>query len=189
MSRTDSSQEIEIKLRVLDVESAWSLILAAGYPESVPRTFEVNSLFDTPESTLRQRGMMLRLRRAGTRFTMTVKGPPSKGKHKSRPEYEIAVSDYETAQSMLLLLGYDIVFQYEKFRSEFASTNESGTITLDETPIGIFLELEGPVDWIDSTAEELGFAESDYLVESYGRLYTEFCTNAGIAPSQMVFDK
>jgi hypothetical protein len=34
---------------------------------------------------------------------------------------------------------------------------------LDETPAGVFLELEGPSRWIDRTARRLGFAESDYL--------------------------
>ena len=189
MSRTDSNQEIEIKLRISGVESARSLIFAAGFHESVPRSFEVNAVFDTPDSTLRRRGMLLRLRKTGTIFTMTVKGQASPGKYKSRPEYEVTVSNYESAQSMLLALGYQIVFLYEKFRSEFASTNESGTITLDETPIGIFLELEGPADWIDLTAATLGFAESDYVVDSYGTLYTEFCTRHGLAGSRMVFEK
>ncbi len=188
MSRTDSNQEIEIKLRVPDVESARSLILAAGYCESVPRTHEVNAVFDTPECTLRQRGMLLRLRKTADRFTMTVKGKASPGKHKSRPEYEVTVSDYDAAQSMLVQLGYQIVFLYEKFRSEFASTNQSGTITLDETPIGVFLELEGSVEWIDSTASVLGFIESDYVIESYATLYFEFCTRYQVAPGNMIFE-
>lgn len=189
MSRTDSNQEIEIKLRVPGVEAARSLILGAGYDVSVPRTFEVNSIFDTPDTTLRQRGMLLRLRKAGPKFTMTVKGQASMGKHKSRPEYEVVVSDYQAAQSILLQLGYQIVFQYEKFRTEFASTKQSGTITLDETPIGVFLELEGPANWIDLTANALGFSQSDYVIESYGTLYTQFCMNNGSVPSHMIFEK
>ena len=187
MSRTDSNQEIEIKLRVPGVEAARSLILGAGYDVSVPRTFEVNSILDTPDTSLRQRGMLLRLRKAGAKFTMTVKGQVSEGKHKSRPEYEVVVSDYAAAQSILFQLGYQTVFQYEKFRTEFTSTNQPGTITLDETPIGIFLELEGPADWIDRTANALGFSQSDYVVESYGTLYSNCCMKRGAVPSHMVF--
>ena len=187
MSRTDSNQEIEIKLQVPGVESARSLIQGMGYAVSVPRTFEVNSIFDTPDTTLRQRGTLLRLRKAGAKFTMTVKGQASPGKHKSRPEYEVVVSSYDAAQSMLSQLGYQVVFQYEKFRTEFDSTNQSGTITLDETPIGVFLELEGSPDWIDVTACTLGFSLSDYVVESYGSLYSKNCIKNNTVPGNMTF--
>lgn len=187
MSRTGSNQEIEIKLRVPGVEAARSLILGAGYDVSVPRTFEVNSILDTPDTSLRHRGMILRLRKAGAKFTMTVKGRVSEGKHKSRPEYEVEVSDYEAAQSILFQLGYQSVFRYEKYRTEFTSTNQVGTITLDETPIGIFLELEGAADWIDRTADALGFSQSDYIIETYGTLYSNDCTERGVVPTQMVF--
>ena len=189
MSRTDSNQEIEIKLPVPDVESARALILGMGYDVSVPRIFELNAIFDTPGTTLRQRGMLLRLRKAGTKFTITVKGQASQGKHKSRPEYEVMVSNYEAAQSILVQLGYRIVFQYEKFRTEFAHTNQSGTITLDETPIGVFLELEGSPEWIDLTACALGFSQSHYVVDSYGTLYSMFCIKTGAIPGDMKFEK
>ncbi len=189
MSLTDSNQEIEIKLRVAGVESARSLILGAGYRVSVPRTFEVNSIFDTSGATLRQSGMLLRLRKAGEKFTMTVKGQASPGIHKSRPEYEVVVSNYEAARSILVQLGYQVVFRYEKFRTEFASTKESGTITLDETPIGIFLELEGPPAWIDFTASALGFLQSQYVIESYGNLYMIYCIKSGVIPGDMIFEK
>lgn len=187
MSRTESNQEIEIKLHVPGVEFARSLIEGVGYAVSVPRTFEVNSIFDTPDTTLRQRGTLLRLRKAAAKYTMTVKGQASPGKHKSRPEYEVVVSNYDAAQSMLFQLGYQIVFQYEKFRTEFGSTNQSGTITLDETPIGVFLELEGGPDWIDLTACTLGFSLSDYVVDSYGTLYSKYCIKNEITAGNMTF--
>ena len=188
MSRTDSNQEIEIKLRVSDLEAARSFIQKAGYEVSVTRAFEVNVIFDTPDAALRHRGVLLRLRKAGTRCTMTAKGQEVEGKHKSRPEYEVVVSDYDAAEGILTQLGYQTGFRYEKFRTEFASTGQSGTITLDETPIGNFLELEGPADWIDLTADALGFLESDYIVDSYGTLYYKDCTSRGVVPSHMVFE-
>ena len=187
MSRTDSNQEIEIKLRVPDLEAARSFIQKAGYEVSVPRSFEVNSIFDTPDAALRQRGALLRLRKAGTKCTMTAKGQELEGKHKSRPEYEIVVSDYDAAQGILTQLGYQTVFRYEKFRTEFVNTDQPGTITLDETPIGNFLELEGPADWIDLTADALGFSEPDYIVDSYGTLYYKHCMKSGVVPSHMIF--
>jgi adenylate cyclase class 2 len=60
-------------------------------------------------------------------------------------------------------------------------------VTVDETPVGWFLELEGEPAWIDRTAAELGFEEKQYLTESYGSLYLLHCKQRGIEPSDMVF--
>ena len=57
----------------------------------------------------------------------------------------------------------------------------------DLTPIGNFLELEGPGEWIDTTARQLGFPKKDYILASYGRLYVAHCENHGVEPSHMVF--
>ncbi len=47
----------------------------------------------------------------------------------------------------------------------------SGVAMLDETPAGVFLELEGPPRWIDRTARRLGFGEADYITASYAELH------------------
>jgi adenylate cyclase class 2 len=80
------------------------------------------------------------------------------------------------------------MFLYEKYRTEYISTIEPGTVTLDETPIGTFLELEGPPDWIDATARRLNFTEADYIVESYGKLYSDYCIKHGLAPADMRYE-
>jgi len=85
-------------------------------------------------------------------------------------------------------LGFKPVFRYEKYRREFAQGNNShGVVTLDETPIGDFLELEGPGDWIDETASRLGFSPENYSLESYGRLYQNYCERKGVKAQNMVF--
>ena len=58
---------------------------------------------------------------------------------------------------------------------------------LDETPIGTYLELEGPGAWIDATAAELGFAARDYILLSYGTLYRNHCREMGMEVGHMVF--
>jgi adenylate cyclase class 2 len=91
-------------------------------------------------------------------------------------------------RKILCHLGFEPVFRYEKYRREFSAGNSSsGVVTLDETPIGNFLELEGPGDWIDEMARLLRFSPNDYLVESYGRLYRKFCERQGVEPRDMVF--
>jgi len=44
-------------------------------------------------------------------------------------------------------------------------------VMVDETPIGNFLEIEGDPAGIDAVAARLGFARSDYITDSYHRLF------------------
>ena len=62
-------------------------------------------------------------------------------------------------------------------------------IELDETPIGTFVELEGPAEAIDRAAEELGYSKRDYVLKNYLRLYMEDCRCRGEEPRHMLFPK
>jgi adenylate cyclase class 2 len=84
-------------------------------------------------------------------------------------------------------LSFQPVFRYEKYRTEYHQPEGDGLAVLDETPVGVFLELEGPADWIDKAAAELGFAPGDYVTASYGAIYLEYCAKNGIEPKDMVF--
>jgi adenylate cyclase class 2 len=187
MSQQDPKIETEIKLRLPDAATGQQLLAQAGFAVSVPRTFEQNVLYDTEDSSLRKRGVVLRLRKTGENATLTVKGSALPGKYKSREESEVSVSDFAASEMILSQLGYRMVFRYEKYRTEFTSTNSSGTVTLDETPIGVFFELEGAPEWIDDTARTLGFEEPDYLIESYGKLYLNYCQEHTLKPQNMTF--
>jgi adenylate cyclase class 2 len=103
-----------------------------------------------------------------------------------REELETVVSDRGAMLQILARLGYVPAWRYEKYRTEFRGSG-AGLALLDETPFGVFLELEGPAEWIDETAAALGFQPSDYLLESYGALYAEHCRLTGATPGEMVF--
>jgi hypothetical protein len=60
-------------------------------------------------------------------------------------------------------------------------------ITVVETQIVPFLELEGVSGWIYATAALLGFREDDYITASYAALYSEDCRAKGIEPTHFVF--
>jgi adenylate cyclase class 2 len=184
---TQDSVETEIKLRVTDRVATLDVIRRAGFSESVPRVFEANTLYDSSSKELRARGMLLRVRQVDNRGLLTWKGPSQPGPHKSRPELETAVVSPENMAGILEQLGYQPFFRYEKYRTEYSCPNAEGTLTVDETPIGDFLELEGPGDWIDSTAEQLGFSRDDYVLDSYGRLYLAHCERHGLEPTHMTF--
>jgi adenylate cyclase class 2 len=118
--------------------------------------------------------------------TLTYKGRPAVGRHKSREELELEVSAAPPMAAILDRLGFRPVFRYEKYRTEYRRPGSAGVATVDETPVGVFLELEGPPRWIDRTARALGFSERDYITASYGRLYLEWCERNGVAPGNML---
>lgn len=142
-------------------------------------------MFDTPELELRAGRKLLRLREYGGLRILTFKGPPEPGPHKTREEIETGVTCAQETRTLLARLGYQIVFRYEKYRAEFASGE--GLALIDETPIGVFVELEGDPGWIDASAERLGYRRSDYITDSYGALYFAWCGERQIEPSNMEF--
>ena len=190
--------ETEIKLRWNGTaREARVLIERHGYVISSPRTLESDQLFDLPSASLRQSDRILRLRNTtspeGTKRAMvTYKGPATRDGYKSREEIEFDVSDPGTFTLVLHRLGYQPVFRYEKFRTQFraagAPVDKPGIVTIDETPIGIYLEIEGPESWIDSTAASLGLPKTQFSTVSYAALYREFREQHPEAPHDMTFD-
>jgi adenylate cyclase class 2 len=169
-------------------QNAHTLIVSKGFEILETRILESDQIFDLQGSPLKAADQLLRLRRSGPRATVTYKGPAQRSPHKSREEIEFDVTDPSHFELVLLRLGYSPRFRYEKYRTKFAAPSDAGgLVTIDETPIGVFLELEGSPDWIDRTAALLGFSPSDYSTASYHALYREYlCTHEG-DPGNMVF--
>lgn len=180
--------ETEIKLAVPDLRTARKLLRAAGFRVTRRRVFERNVVFDTPALALRQASTLLRVRQAGRETTVTYKGKPVPGKHKSREELEVSASDASMMGTIFERLGYRPVFRYEKYRTEYRLERGAGMATLDETPVGVYLELEGSPAWIDRMARRMGFPEQSYITASYGRLYLDRCREMGVPPGNMVFE-
>src|SRR5208283_4429364 len=179
--------ETEVKIRVADLADVCRRIEALGFQIAQPREFESNTLYDTESRSLLASGTLLRLRESGGRYFITWKGRYQAGPHKARPELETTLGSLDRMAQILGELGYEPVFRYEKYRREYRLAGQPGVITADETPIGSFLELEGPGTWIDETARQLGLRPADYVLESYARLYFKDCELRGIAPTNMVF--
>ena len=179
--------ETEVKLKVQHSREIIRKLDAAGYNVVHSRSFESNTMYDTADANLARNGMLIRLREFGGQSIITWKGPTIPGPHKSRPELETTVGSANTLAAILSKLGYAPVFRYEKFRTEFKRPGTDGSVVLDETPLGVFLELEGEGEWIDRTAALLGFSPQDYVLDSYGRLYQKECERLGVQPKHMVF--
>ena len=165
--------EIEAKFRVPDVGELAGRLRALGFHAVTLRTFERNTLYDTPDRKLRAIQSILRIRKYGERWVLTHKClPPDHdpdARHKHRIETETEVADGEALGQVFIRLGYEPVFVYEKWRAEYADA--TGHCVVDETPIGAFAELEGPEEWIDAISEKLGLEASALMTLSYGRLF------------------
>lgn len=187
MQQSGSSRETEVKFAVHSGERFRERLAELGFTVLHERVFERNTILDMAPLHLRPQGCLLRLREAGGKTLITFKGPASVGKVKSREEIEYTASDARSAFRVFAGMGYHPTFVYEKFRTEFSRPGQPGIVTLDETPIGTYAELEGEEAWIDETAEALGFAEADYITASYGALYVKWCAEQAIAPEHMRF--
>jgi adenylate cyclase class 2 len=197
-----STPEIEIKLRITNQQVIERKIIALRATPQ-PRVQEQNTLYDTPQSHLRQRHMLLRLRvetpaphdrptGKTERVILTSKAPPppqqnnkpSPYKIRSEREQVVTKSSRQYAKA-LIALGFRPSFRYHKFRTTFRLPNLH--LDLDETPAGTFLELEGSPRAIDRAARSLGFTKKDYLRATYWDLYAAACRRRGIAPKNMLF--
>ena len=168
--------ETEIKFRLGDVTELKQRLEAAGFRLQTPRAFESNVLYDTPERKMRARTEILRIRSYAGRWTLTHKRLPTDGpgedRHKHRIETETEVADGDVLAEIFASLGLIAAFRYEKWRTEW--TDGEGHCVVDETPIGDYAELEGPAEWIDRVAAQLGVSGSDYVTLSYGRLFDQW---------------
>jgi adenylate cyclase class 2 len=193
MAASDSYIETEVKIRFpAGADAACLLMVERGYPLIEARTLESDQLFDRGDE-LKVGGRILRLRRSGARATATYKGPAlsepgTKKRYKRREEVEFDVSSADAFQRMLDRLGFAPRFRYEKFRTKFGAPGEAGILSIDETPIGVFLELEGTPEWIERTAGRLGLSPEEYSTASYAALYQEYRRAHPNAPEHMTFD-
>jgi adenylate cyclase class 2 len=181
------------------------------------KVHEENVIFDTPQGGLAKHGQLLRIRtetpenrrkskhtKPKQRVILTFKQPTvcaavteersPDGPYKVRDEIEVEVGESGNLAKIFEGLGMNGWFRYEKYRSTFRLPASKAwakglLIELDETPIGTFVELEGPTEAIDRAAGELGYSKRDYVLKNYLRLYMEECRRKGEEPRHMQFPK
>lgn len=182
--------ETEIKFRVTDVPELTERLKAAGFHLDTPRTFESNVLYDTPDRKMRARTEILRVRQYGDKWVLTHKRLPDQGpgedRHKHRVETETEVADGRALEEVFRSLGLAPAFRYEKYRTEWSDAE--GHCVVDETPIGVFAELEGTPEWIDRAAVRLRVQRSEYMTASYGRLFEQWRAETGSNAEDLTFE-
>jgi adenylate cyclase class 2 len=183
-----SGIETEVKFRVHDVARLEERLQEAGFRQETPRTFERNVLYDTPERRLRLDRQILRIRQYGEKWVLTHKAIPAEGDtgtYKQRVETETTIGDGETVATIFASLGFIPAFTYEKYRTEW--TDDAGQCVIDETPLGIFAEVEGPEEWIDRTAAALAVDPGDLTNLSYGRMFELWKEETGSPAKDLTF--
>jgi adenylate cyclase, class 2 len=208
-------RETEIKLHIASPKSFFRALAKLGAKPCASRVHEHNVIFDTPDGGLAKHGQLLRIRtetpalagkkparKATPRVILTFKSPPEQlaigevsfndRRHKVREEIEVVLTEASSLQKIFEGLGLKGWFRYEKFRTPYkyparVKWAKDLVIDFDETPIGTFVELEGPPHAIDQAAKELGHSPRDYVLKNYLVLYIDDCKRQGLQPTHMLF--
>lgn len=167
-----SGIEAEIKIPVANIETVRQALVEARATKAHTMAREVNLLLDTGNGRLQQTGNILRLRRYGSLNILTFKGPAVyRGSVKERPEHETEIENMETMLEILDHLGLRAVARYEKDREMWLVDEIS--VVLDHTPMGDFVEVEGPREQLQTAALSLGLDPAIAVRGSYLSLWRE----------------
>ncbi len=170
------SIEYEVKLA-----GERDVLLAAletvGAVSDGPRLLEDDLVLDTPKNRLRHAGELLRLRRRADRYLLTFKGRQQpEAAHKARLELQTPIENGPATLALFQQLGFVVALRYQKYRTIFRCTGDGCdgvVVSLDETPIGTFLEIEGDPQGIDRCAAALGFDAATYDTRSYLEIHRD----------------
>ena len=183
-----SSIEVEVKIRIHDRTELGSRLEDLGARLLHPREFEDNHLYDFPDRRLTERGSILRIRILDRGAILTFKshaGERLGAKVRHEIESILPSSEAGSLTAIVRALGLEPVFRYQKYRTTWEVPGL--LITLDETPIGDFIELEGDQPVIVSVAARLGYQPGAFITESYRDLYLASPAGQSGSADRMVF--
>jgi adenylate cyclase class 2 len=160
--------EQEVKLSFASLEAARQAVHTAGGRLVRSRRLQQDRFLDTAQLTLSEQRLALRVRREPDATTLTYKGVPQGGPVKSREEIETTVADADALELVFARLGFTERWRLEKHREDYVIGDAH--VFIDDTPAGIFIEIEGTPELIESTTALLGKTTDDYILSSYRSL-------------------
>ena len=181
--------EIEVKLKVDSLQDVERKLGEVG-AEFVEEQLQTDTYFDDADSALKNgdRALRLRQQRAGQKENtfLTYKGAKEKNDFKKRQEIEIEVGNGDSAEKLLLALGYEKVLVFEKKRRVWRLGG--CVVCLDELPLlGSFVEIEGPDgERIADVQNKLGMSDLTHIVESYACLMQQKLRQLGKEQRQVL---
>ena len=180
-------RETEIKLKLdASIPRTAARLRSLGATLHRRRHFEDNFILEDSGGELRRAGSLLRVRLTPALAFLTFKGPRRiVAGTKERDEIEMEVQDGPLLLKILGRSGMRCAFRYQKYRTVYRQA--SVLITLDETPIGNYMELEGPRERIARLARRLGFGREDFITDTYHGLFISYKKAHCIKSENMVF--
>lgn len=161
--------EIEVKVRVENLQPIQEQLLALGARIERERAVEDDTFYDVRPLTLLRKKHALRLRTIKKKTFLTFKGTPQKSrKFKVREEHETEVKNAKQMKKILKALGFVAVFRFAKHRMVLRKGRLK--ICLDETPIGLFIEFEGEREHIARLSQRLRIPKARWIKTDYVRL-------------------
>ncbi len=182
--------ETELKIPVHSLEQVRTALGRAGARRAHGAIREDNYLLDDDAGRMRTSGRVLRVRLIGDRGVLTLKGPATyDGGVKRRREDEVEIADSDRLLEILARLGFETVGRYQKVRETWLLGGAE--VVLDRTPIGDFVEIEGPPEHLEAAARSLDLDPDDAVTESYPDLWLQYRASHPDVdlPADMVFDE
>lgn len=161
--------EIELKFRVKDFSDIEKRLDDMGIAPGNP-VDEKNMVLDLMGGSLRKNDVLLRLRNTEKGTLLTVKKPLPATALKVRMEKEAILDcSSEDALELLGLLGYGVVYRYDKIRRECRLGEAQ--VCLDELWFGRFVEIEAcSEDALMDAIDRLGLIPEEGIRFSYAAL-------------------
>ena len=154
--------EVEVKILEINRKEVEAKLIAIG----AKKTFEGEMIAQYYEKgNIRNEGIIIRIRKEGTKTIFAIKKKISNEKTKITDEREVEVNDFEKMNKILELLGYKVFLKIRKHRTQY----EVGKVhfTLDKYFddwgfIPEFLEIESDNEEdVFSYAKKLGLKKDD----------------------------
>ncbi|QJB57881.1 class IV adenylate cyclase [Pseudodesulfovibrio sp. zrk46] len=172
--------ECELKYLEVNLNDLSERLHNAG-GESSGRYFESNIVFDYPDRSLKEAGVLLRLREKKGEAVLTVKKPPETDVPSSLKvfeEIESVVEDFDTVKRALEAVGFRVAFAYEKVREKWRFMD--CVICLDHLPYGDFVEIEGTEETVHACAKAIDIGDHPTSKSTYHALNLEYRSANGM---------
>ena len=178
--------ETEVKFYVVEINSIRERICQLG-AVSQGRFFEKNLRFEYADKSFKANKTVLRLRQ-DNKAKLTFKSKPldSDNQFKKLEELEVEVSDFETMNRILQVLGFHCEQIYEKWRETLVLNQTQ--FCLDSMPYGDFLEIEGPEENIKDFASQLGLQWNQRIILNYIEIFDILKENLNLNFNDISFD-
>lgn len=179
--------EVKFKLDQNNIVEIKKRLVALGYLSTGREFHRTYSPFK-PDYSCAKSGIFMRTRIEGSRHTMTVKVKSEQDtKYVKREEIEMEIEDAEKGAKMFQALGFSLVRIFERYRENWKhSDHNKSIISIDELPIGTYLEIEGTPTDIEFMIKEFNLHPDKRITVSYWALYEQ---STGMKSGDMVFKK